>query len=384
MDTLVELTEESLSKKYDLPDGVLVSQIRKKPYDNKRRKFLKNARERLAMNVGNTILNIVDGIEEVMIAGGVVTASLIECGHGDTDLYICTENDRIRTLVLDNIIHKVIETKPHAVGRSEFAISFMDNGNSIIQIVLTSDCTPEKVLQHFDVDSCCFCYTKGKFFGLKRGLRALKTQTNVVDESRKTCAYEYRLVKYYKRGFDILLPGVHFVDLSPEKLQKEKHGVALLARYNKITSPFGICSYYEEKGATLSSPWSNIATAYNAILRGKRPFTVSAYAEDYHTVIDNGKYPERFVKSFINRMTKSMMKKLTTSIAVWSKIMPDTNFNDIDMEEKLANMLVDVEQQLLNFTLVSIKFVSSDIMKHICIDRMTEKQKHDWLCLRDP
>jgi hypothetical protein len=400
MDTLVELTEESLSEKYDLPDGVLLSQIRDKLLPDRlssswrdgirlakknRNKTLTGARKELARRVGDVLLSIVDNHVEVMIAGGAVTASLSMCGHGDVDLYICTENDAVRTTVLNDIINELkLTAEPFTVVRSKFAIGFVCSDDGLIQIVLASDCTPEQVLQNFDLDSSCLCYTKGKFFGLKRGIRALQTQVNVVDMSRRTCTYEYRLVKYYKRGFDVLLPGVHFDDLSQEKLQEEKHGVALLARYDEIKSPFGIRSYYETEPATWGSPWSDIAIAYNAILCGKQPTTVSAWSDDqYFTVINDGKYPEKFVEWYITKKRDLTVKKVFNSVAMLSHVIPEINFCDYDVKARTLHRLEEIKQQLLAFTLGPIKFISSNEMRSICADNMTEKQKDDWLCIRD-
>jgi hypothetical protein len=396
MNTLVELTEESLSEKYDLPDGVLLSEIRDKlradkllapVQDNIKKRVAKidgneilgNARKRIATIIGGCLLSIVDNHEEVMIAGGAVTACLEGCGYGDIDLYICAENNIVRTVVLNSIINELIAINPDAVVRSEFAISFMCRLPT--QIILTSDCTPEQVLQHFDVDSCCFCYTNGKFFGLKRGIRALQTQVNVVDMDRRTYAYEYRLVKYYKRGFDVLIPGIHFDDLSQEKLQEERHGVALLARYDEIKSPFGIRSYYEKGTATCGSPWSDVAIAYDAILRGKQPATVGAWCDDHSIVINDGKYPEKFVEYYTTKKRNLSIKRVFNAVAILSHIIPETNLRDDDLEARTLRRLEEVKQQLLAFTLGPIKFIPSDKMKQICADNMTEKQRHDWLCL---
>jgi hypothetical protein len=404
MNTLVELTEESLSEKYDLPDGVFVSQIRERAdhvskkdlmkmldetiKDNKSDKpdtldiSLEDARGRLARMIDDDVLDIVDEYEEVIIAGGAVTASLTNRKCSDIDIYICTKNDRARTLLLHSLIKALKATKTILV-RSKFAISFMSDGCLPFQIVLTSDCTPEQVLQHFDVDSCCFCYTNDKFFGIKRGLRALRTRVNIVDMDRRTYAYEYRLVKYYKRGFDILLPGVNFDNLSPKKLQEEEHGVALLARYDKIKSPFGIRSYYEEECVdTNYSPLSNIAIAYDAILRGKQPTTVGARTYDYRIVINEGKYPKDFIKWYITTKPGLLMKRISNFTDLLLCIAPEINLPD-DMEARVQRMVKRANRKLRAFTLGPVKFTSSDEMRSICADNMTEKQRHDWLCLHD-
>jgi hypothetical protein len=381
MDMLVEVTEESLSEKFDLPDGVLVSQIRDDVCTNMKHPPLKGARKRLAKFTGECVLKIVDKYEEIIIAGGAVTACLADCFCGDIDLYICTENNRIRTLVLNCIVNELKNTDLSAVVRSKFALGIVDSTGLTAQIVLTSDSTPENVLQHFDVDSCCFCYTKKKFFGLKRGIRALQTRTNVVDMDRRTYAYEFRLVKYYKRGFDVLLPNVNIDDLCQEKLKKEKHGVALLARHNKIWSPAGIRSYYE--GTDKNAPWSIIATAYNAILHRKQPTTVGSSIDHCDLVIDEGKFPTEFVELFTSTTTCSRLGRLDNAISLVSQLDPEFNGRRKELTAILADRLEYATQKLHEFAFGPIEFTSSDKMKCICARNMTEKQKNDWLCLRD-
>ncbi|PRP82161.1 hypothetical protein PROFUN_10432 [Planoprotostelium fungivorum] len=77
-----------------------------------------------------------------------------------------------------------------------------------IQIVLRLYKSPAEVLMGFDVDSCAVGFDGVKVWMDPRCARALKYEINLIDLTRRSPSYEYRLHKYAKRGFSVGVPGL--------------------------------------------------------------------------------------------------------------------------------------------------------------------------------
>ena len=63
-----------------------------------------------------------------------------------------------------------------------------------------------EILLGFDVDSCSILYDGKQFYISERCEHALIHHQNVVDFTRMSPTYEYRLYKYFLKGFDIVIP----------------------------------------------------------------------------------------------------------------------------------------------------------------------------------
>ena len=75
-----------------------------------------------------------------------------------------------------------------------------------VQIVLRLYKSVSEILTGFDVDCSCFAYDGKQVYGTPRALAAFKTQTNIIDLSRRSPSYESRLSKYAHRGFEVFCP----------------------------------------------------------------------------------------------------------------------------------------------------------------------------------
>ncbi|KAI8893570.1 kinase-like domain-containing protein [Globomyces pollinis-pini] len=77
-----------------------------------------------------------------------------------------------------------------------------------LQVILRLYKSPAEILIGFDIDSCSVGYDGKDVYGLPRFVRSVITGYNVIDITRRSPSYEYRLYKYSKRGFGVLVPGV--------------------------------------------------------------------------------------------------------------------------------------------------------------------------------
>ncbi|KAJ3094862.1 Protein mono-ADP-ribosyltransferase parp4 [Phlyctochytrium planicorne] len=113
-----------------------------------------------------------------------------------------------------------------------------------IQIVFRLYKSPAEVLMGFDIDSCCFGYDGKTVYALPRGMRAMTRRYNLVDMTRRSASYEYRLFKYAKRGFAIAVPYVH-----PDKI-KQRHEMTFgegLAKLLSLEAHELLTGYYRRK-----------------------------------------------------------------------------------------------------------------------------------------
>jgi hypothetical protein len=76
-----------------------------------------------------------------------------------------------------------------------------------IQFILRLYSSPSEIIHGFDVDSSCILRTfDNKFYATERFLYSYINQQNTLNFTRLSPSYEYRLYKYFKRGYDIYIP----------------------------------------------------------------------------------------------------------------------------------------------------------------------------------
>ena len=94
------------------------------------------------------------------------------------------------------------------------------------QFILRSYPRPDMVLGGFDISACMVGYDGFSFLATPLGMWSACTKINIVDTTRRSTSYEYRLVKYNKYGCRIALPGLSFdysrVGIVPEYIMIEQ------------------------------------------------------------------------------------------------------------------------------------------------------------------
>ncbi|KAJ3321848.1 hypothetical protein HDV06_003850 [Boothiomyces sp. JEL0866] len=98
-----------------------------------------------------------------------------------------------------------------------------------IQAIFRLYKSPAEVLMGFDIDCCSVGFDGHEVYGIPRFFEAVTYQRNTVDISRRSPSYEYRLYKYSKRGFGVLIKDKN-VDVNyEEKLDEhDLHGLPRL------------------------------------------------------------------------------------------------------------------------------------------------------------
>ena len=87
-------------------------------------------------------------------------------------------------------------------------MSIFAAGKTHYQIILQRNTSILEVLSRFDVDCCCAAFYRGKIYETKRFRHAIRYKSNVIDPTRQSPSYIFRLMKYAKRNFGIIVPSL--------------------------------------------------------------------------------------------------------------------------------------------------------------------------------
>ncbi|KAJ5074185.1 hypothetical protein M0811_00814 [Anaeramoeba ignava] len=136
----------------------------------------------------------------------------------DIDIFIYGLNKIQAKKKVEQIIALVKNENPHQVYvvrslRCLTLFSLYPYRN--IQIIFRLYKSPAEVLLGFDVDSCAVGYNGKEILMNYRCCRALTKQYNLIDLSRRSPSYEYRLYKYHFRGFAVVIP-----DYDPKRVDQ--------------------------------------------------------------------------------------------------------------------------------------------------------------------
>lgn len=190
--------------------------------------------------------------DNVLIAGGAILSLLSavpdsykvsdekvqdwykkEGNFGDIDIFLYGLSDRQATKKIFEIYESIKNVIPKDIlcVRGPRALTFvMGNPYRHIQIILRNFKTLAEVLLSFDVDSCAFGYDGETVWCSNRSHYAITHATNVVDISKKSSSYEYRLTKYGKRGYAVFVPNFTEDNLNEQIYLKQPHQLKGLAK----------------------------------------------------------------------------------------------------------------------------------------------------------
>jgi hypothetical protein len=142
---------------------------------------------------------------KVAVCGGAALAGVVGGPLKDVDVFV----------IADDPITVLRQILKYAIGEVVWngnvvtiqAIEF-PNGRGLInvQVILRRYNSVSEVIHGFDIDCCCVAYYMGKLYATKRGDYALRHWKNTINLFYSSTSYEYRLMKYLKRGFDVQLP----------------------------------------------------------------------------------------------------------------------------------------------------------------------------------
>jgi hypothetical protein len=273
--------------------------------------------------------------DNVLIAGGFITSTLTNSQYKDIDIFIYGLTPDEATKKVEEIIHTLknpvsvpnmseAEVKkyisnltPEEVvgkltlamrGRSEYhgndysvdydiRNSNIWRNNNVIsigefQIILRCYTSISEILHGFDLGSCAFGFDGRTIWMTELSCFAYKTGFNIVDLTRRSTSYEYRLYKYYNRGFGIIFPDLDVFKLKPNEYIS-KYAKIKFTGFVEQANPYGLNCKFEKVG--LKSDYDGDSSVFYKlvylnlykILEGKEPvYHYGKSVEKLHQVAD--------------------------------------------------------------------------------------------------
>lgn len=152
---------------------------------------------------------------------------------GDIDIFLYGLSDRQATKKLYDIydnIKKIMKTEVYCV-RGPRAITFVSKyPYRHIQVILKNFSSVAEILNSFDVDCCCVAYDGNNVWTNERAMRAINQKINVVDLTKSSASYEYRLAKYGRRGFKVVVPSFDEANVNEQIYLKPPYQLRGLAK----------------------------------------------------------------------------------------------------------------------------------------------------------
>lgn len=178
-----------------------------------------NSYENFLSNLNQLISGAFEGMDwsNVFLAGGAVLSALIPQEKGfegsDLDLFIYSPfeedaNEKVEAVL--SLIEKnsSLNNFPIIVQTKNTVSIVRGFPHRNIQIIFRLYKSPAEILLGFDVDACSVGFDGKKVWATERAKRAINKKYNLVNPTRRSSSYEYRLWKYSKRGFGVCIPNL--------------------------------------------------------------------------------------------------------------------------------------------------------------------------------
>ena len=94
-------------------------------------------------------------------------------------------------------------------GTTTFEIGFESKSSRSYQFVHRIYPSLAHVLGGFDISPSMIGFDGTNVVANEMGAWAWVNQTMVVDISRRSLSFQYRLLKYFRRGFNVIFPGIY-------------------------------------------------------------------------------------------------------------------------------------------------------------------------------
>lgn len=150
-------------------------------------------------------------MDNLLIAGGAISniISSASANQSDVDIFIYGLSYDAAKAKVQYIIEYFTSTYPDEVyGIITRNIVKLYWAGKEVQIILRLYKSIDEILYGFDLGSCAVGYNGSNILFSLMGKFSFANKCNIVDHSRRSTTYEYRLSKYFTRGFDIIVPFV--------------------------------------------------------------------------------------------------------------------------------------------------------------------------------
>ena len=209
----------------DISKFPAINPIRREPLNPLNRETFRSCYEKLLKKFPH--INKIN-MKNVLIAGGAVCKALMSGYHdrSDCDIFLYGLRENEFALKMSEVINQLTQDEPHymIVPQSKVTTIYIFTYDYKLvegivrspektyvdvfkyQIIHRGYKNPAEVLYGFDLGGSAVGWTGSKFVMSLMGFVAIKYGVNIVDTTRRSTTYEYRLEKYMRIGFSMVLP----------------------------------------------------------------------------------------------------------------------------------------------------------------------------------
>ena len=206
-------------------------------------------------------------MSNIIVAGGAISAILTaNKSIKDIDVFIYGLSPDAATIRVNEFIHDLFEAyrahliakhacdvkksndmRPYApnvdfkcIRNNNCVTIIFDNGPYVFQIILRIYRNKSEILHGFDIGSSAVGFDGQSLYFTSLSKFSYEHFCNILDTTRRSTTYETRLIKYFKRGFEIILPHMNMANIDT---LNNKYGLDAICEL-----PFMVFSYNSVRG----------------------------------------------------------------------------------------------------------------------------------------
>ena len=337
----------------------------------------------------------------ILVAGGCISRCLYNNANkvmNDIDIFIYIENDDLATELVHKIIKHIIYQKKHEYGTNNYGtsnlpeqlvnsvsedkldIKFSRNKYSLdidnYQIHFRRYSSKSEILHGFDLGSCAVGFDGTNVYFTSLSKFAFETGYNIIDTTRRSNTYESRLIKYFKRGFGIIMPEFDMSKLSSYFINNYYNSTEicelplLCFSYTNIINNTIIISKFHKKRMNsfdmdeYDDPLNNsVNMSYNNLKKiANNQLDDIIYTSNTSTEILNPKLT--LDAKFIRQLYDSMYNRIVTSglfpINLINNYMPNIIIDDIFSDRKNKEYIKELVESQKNNAINGLNIINAD------------------------
>lgn len=306
---------------------------------------LANQKLDITLDMINTILGFEDDFnyDNILIAGGFISSCIIgnkfQAKKNDIDIFIYG-------LSPDQATEKVKELL------GSFGSDFIIRNENVVmcgqfQIILRCYTSISEILHGFDLGSCAVGFDGKQIWMTKLAHYSYAHMVNLVDLSRRSTTYEYRLMKYLYRDFDIVIPGIKNYKYGDLPFLEKFYSSAKLNGVSIYITPIHMNKQYSDYcNSDIGPKYSNLQ-----YLLGTGKYI---YHHGYEKLENTANIlNEEFIKHAYQRLLMHF-KQENFSAKKFNKYLPEYNIRQIVLmsesefiqaiEQKIANLIIKANE----------------------------------------